>query len=203
MTTRNVAMRAHMPLLVLAFILFFIVSCASSTTGVDKVIREMTLCKKANHSAARVTNDPALLEIARTVADEPAPKGGILLCTIPNQLYPTAESATLLDNTEHPTLVIWHEDRLFKELDIKTVRFIIAHEFGHYIVRVACPTNERSYYIFCEHTVDRVAASVVGLPDAASGLEQLLRYMTKRGAAPLAIGMVKERIELLKKHAND
>jgi hypothetical protein len=192
-------------LAVLAIItsLSLIVSCASSTDPIAQRVRDLNACQAVKHSAARPNADPKFIKVIESVVRQHAPKGGVLLCLMPDQKLPYAESATIRDDADQQTLVLWFERKLLYELDDEPLRFVIAHEFGHHIVGGGCPENERRYYLYCEHMIDRLAAKIVGQNSAVLGLTQVMKLMTTRGANAPDIALVKSRIDLLKTHALD
>lgn len=181
----------------------FVVSCTTASDPINRMVRDLTLCQSGKRSAARPVTDERLLKILGAVTKGQSPAGGAILCVMPEYLVPYAESATLDDNDKRLTLVIWIERRLLDALDERSLRFVFAHEDAHRIAVVGYPTEERRYYTYCEHMIDRVAAKSVGSADAIHALEQLAVIMRERGAPAVPIAIVRDRIDLLKKHAND
>ncbi len=203
MTTETVVMRALKSAFIFMVSLLLMVACATHEDPINRVVREITLCKKAGHSSAHPVLESKFTSLVRAVSRNTAPKGGVILCVTPDQQYPNAESTTLPDDSGIPTTVVWIEHKLLLSLDEEGLRFAVAHEVAHYTTRLGCPTDELRYYTFCEHTVDSAAAKIVGKSAALHGLEQLARSMLQRNAPPIPIASVRERIALLKKRNVD
>lgn len=196
-------LRAMLSGLAMIVSLMLIVSCASSTDPIAQLVHELNGCQTLKHTAARPNTDPKFAKVIESVVRQNAPKSGVLLCLMPDQKLPYAESATIRDDAERQMLVLWFERKLLYELDDESLRFVIAHEFGHHLVGGGCPENERRYYLYCEHMIDRFAAKIVGQNAAVLGLTQVMKMMTTRGANAPDIALVKSRIDLLKAHALD